>query len=576
MENDMTAVARAKEPEEKKESLPALGRYQTIVKLGSGGMADVYLAASRGPSGFRKLLVLKMLHKHLAQDREFVDMFMHEARLAARLNHPNVVQTYDVSQENDRFVLSMEFLEGTSLGGLRVRAAKAREPLSMDLQVRVMLDALMGLHYAHELCDFDGSLLNLVHRDVSPNNIYVTYAGQVKVLDFGIAKSGYTTSTTQTGVLKGTLRYLSPEAVLGNPLDRRSDIFSAGVILWEAISGVRMWKGLSDVTILQKIAAGEIPPVQIDETQMSPSAELVRICTKALMGDREERYATALEFHDELDNYLAERSRVGNRQLADLVTTLFQEERRQLQVLVDTQLAHLDALAADPNAKVDSLAVVAFEGFRREDERASATHSAVNSRRRVASRLWLVLSLGAVLVATLGVAASRFGAQRKAEPPRKEGTEAMDRATAELRQAAVQAVQAEASQRSAAVTDFVTVRVKASPAQAEVFFEGEKLEGNPATAQRPRSHVTGTVRVTAEGYLPKTEDVWLDQDHSIVVSLDRKPEEFRGRNRRGAEPSRRGNEATGSLPPPASAPARASDDQPANSKQIDKANPWAN
>jgi serine/threonine-protein kinase len=211
-------------------------RFRVIAELGEGGMARVHLALARGPSGVNKLVVLKTLRSHLANDPACLEMFIHEGRLAARLNHPNVVQTYEVNEDGGRQVMVMEYLEGQPLSHVYARGRKSGQ-LPLEMYVRVLCDALAGLHYAHELADFDGKPLNLVHRDVSPQNIFVTFDGQVKILDFGIAKAAVNApNQTETGVLKGKVRYMAPEQIAGEALDRRADIFAVGAILWEVLA----------------------------------------------------------------------------------------------------------------------------------------------------------------------------------------------------------------------------------------------------------------------------------------------------------------------------------------------------
>src|SRR5215472_7080887 len=190
---------------------PRLGRYELIAILGHGGMADVYLAVSRGPAGFNKLIVIKRLRPDLAADPSFRDMFLDEARLAARLNHPNVVSTFEVGEEGSSIYLAMEYLEGQPLNLVVREASKKHVSLPEELYARILADALMGLHYAHKLADYDGSPLRVVHRDVSPHNIFVTYDGQVKMLDFGIAKAESKATQTEVGVLKGKVAYMAPE-----------------------------------------------------------------------------------------------------------------------------------------------------------------------------------------------------------------------------------------------------------------------------------------------------------------------------------------------------------------------------
>jgi len=216
-------------------SANVLGKYRLIAELGHGGMAEVFLAVAQGPAGFNKLTVIKQIRPQLADDPEFLSMFLDEARLAARLNHPQIVQTNEVGHEANRYFIAMEYLEGQPLNRVVNRVGRERFPLAMH--IGLLADTLAGLHYAHDLTDYDGTPLEVVHRDVTPHNIFITYEGQVKVVDFGIAKAMNSSSETKTGVLKGKVAYMAPEQARGEKVDRRADVFSVGVMLWEAAVG---------------------------------------------------------------------------------------------------------------------------------------------------------------------------------------------------------------------------------------------------------------------------------------------------------------------------------------------------
>ncbi len=313
------------------------GKYRLIAELGHGGMAEVFLAIASGPAGFNKLVVLKQIRDQLADDPEFLAMFLDEARLAARLNHPNVVQTNEVGEDGRRYFIAMEYLEGQPLNRIVQRLAKDGR-LSLWMHVRILIDALAGLHYAHELADFDGTPLQVVHRDATPHNIFVTYAGQVKVVDFGIAKALGSSAETRAGVLKGKISYMAPEQALGEKVDRRADVFAVGIMLWEALAGRRPFKGHNDVVILQKLVAGEIPS---PGTVRDDIPELLEaICMKALARDREERYATAEDMAHALEaalEKLGERPQL--RAVGDLVTRTFADERVRIRAVIEAQMA---------------------------------------------------------------------------------------------------------------------------------------------------------------------------------------------------------------------------------------------
>ncbi|HEY5372930.1 MAG TPA: serine/threonine-protein kinase, partial [Polyangiaceae bacterium] len=219
------------------QAVTSLEKYRVLSELGRGGMANVSLAVTRGPGAVSKLVVLKALLPDLATEPDALTAFLEEARLAAQLNHGNVVQTYEVGTQGDQHVIVMEYLEGQTLGDVIRRGTVTGNPLSLAFQLRIIISVLEGLQYAHELCAYDGLPLMLVHRDVSPQNVFVTYDGQVKVLDFGIAKAKSSTINTATGMIKGKISYMSPEQMFSEGVDHRADVYSVGCMLWAAAAG---------------------------------------------------------------------------------------------------------------------------------------------------------------------------------------------------------------------------------------------------------------------------------------------------------------------------------------------------
>ena len=274
-------------------------------------MGVVYLAMAQGPGGFAKLKVIKRLRPDLGGEPAAVQMFLEEGRLSARLNHPNVVQTNEVGFDGKHYFLEMEYLEGQALSALTRRAA-ASGGLPIPTAVYVLAQTLAGLHYAHELRDHDGNALRVVHRDVSPHNVFVTYDGQVKVLDFGIAKAAGSSTETKTGFVKGKVTYMAPEQVARKALDRRVDVFGVGVMLWEAIARGRMWGDLDDFEIFLKLRSETIPSPRSVRPDVPDRLEA--ICMRALARDPNERYATAAEMQHALEEWLdAAGARVGGR-----------------------------------------------------------------------------------------------------------------------------------------------------------------------------------------------------------------------------------------------------------------------
>jgi serine/threonine-protein kinase len=309
----------------------SFGKYRYVVDLGSGGMGDVFLAVAQGPQGFNKLQVIKRLRPELAQDPEFLSMFLNEARIAARLNHPNVVQTNEVSEQDDEYFIAMEYLEGQSLYAI---GRRGRIPLAIHLHV--LAEACEGLQYAHDLADYDGTPLHLVHRDCSPQNIFVTYEGEVKVLDFGIAKAADSATTTRTGVLKGKVPYMAPEQLDGKDVDRRADVFAVGCMLWEAAAGSRLWKGLNDMQIAHRLHQGQIPRPSDFDPNVDP--KLQAIVMKALALDPERRYASAAELQGVLETYVNGLGGVRRRDVGKYVSRLFVDTRKSLRGKIEDEL----------------------------------------------------------------------------------------------------------------------------------------------------------------------------------------------------------------------------------------------
>jgi eukaryotic-like serine/threonine-protein kinase len=211
--------------------LETLGSYRLLAPLGQGGMAAVHLAVKRGPAGFNKLVVVKQILPKYATEPEMVSMFLDEARLAARLNHPNLVQTNEVGVAGGQHFLAMEYLDGQPLNRILQRLS-AHDGLPLAVHLQVIAEILGGLHHAHELADYDGSSLGVVHGDVNPQNVFVTYDGLVKVIDFGVATARTALTKARPGIIKGKPSYMSPEQLTAERLDRRADIFAVGVMLW--------------------------------------------------------------------------------------------------------------------------------------------------------------------------------------------------------------------------------------------------------------------------------------------------------------------------------------------------------
>jgi serine/threonine protein kinase len=299
-------------------------------------MASVCLALLSGKAGFQKLVALKRPGSDLAHEPEHLAMFLDEARLAARLNHPNVVHTYEVGQRNGQPFIAMEFVDGQPLS--RIRRLPA---LPLALHLSIIADVLLGLHHAHELRDFDGTSLQVVHRDVSPQNVLVSYDGAAKLVDFGIAKAQTQLSQTLAGYVKGKIAYMSPEQIIGESLDRRTDLFAVGVLLWEASARRRLWPGIPARERIRLLEAGDVPSLTELDPQLPPALDA--ICRRALAFLPARRYQSAAEIEAELQALLAPGSvlHATRRDVAAFMAEQFQPQRAETRRLIETKLGHL-------------------------------------------------------------------------------------------------------------------------------------------------------------------------------------------------------------------------------------------
>ena len=307
------------------------GRFQLLRRIAQGGMAEVYLAQQTGPAGFSKQLVIKKIHPHLAHNEEFVGMFLDEARVAALLSHPNIGQIYELGEEHGQYYIAMEYIDGCNLRQLNKRLRRKGILMPPELAARIAADVCNALEYAHRFRDADQKLLRLVHRDISPQNVMMSRDGAVKLIDFGIAKATTNQQLTQGNVLKGKFSYMSPEQASGKRLDRRSDIFSVGVVLYEMLLGEKPFrvpgqvgKSRSDNTELLRLVTrceyrlpghGEVPDT------------LVEFIKRTMTAHRGDRYQTAREARDALETALRDMPGDGSpRRLARFVSEIMNEE----------------------------------------------------------------------------------------------------------------------------------------------------------------------------------------------------------------------------------------------------------
>jgi serine/threonine protein kinase len=278
------------------------GRYQIIRRLAVGGMGEVFLARQSSVAGFDRLIILKSLLPDLADQKDFVDQFLDEARVAATLNHPNIVSIYEVGQWNGTYFIAMEYIRGDNLSRLQRAAERAKRAIPLDVAAFIIHDAAHALDHAHKATNIHGQAQNIVHRDVSPQNIMVRTDGVTKVVDFGIAKAANRSSRTATGLLKGKVQYMAPEQVSGMELDGRADQFALGVTLWEMIAARKLFTGGNEIEVLKAVIQAPIPPLSSVRADIPP--QLAHVVDKMLARDRDARYATLADAAADLKKFL--------------------------------------------------------------------------------------------------------------------------------------------------------------------------------------------------------------------------------------------------------------------------------
>jgi serine/threonine protein kinase len=321
------------------------GKYFLVRKLAEGGMAEIFLAKQVGVEGFERNVVIKRMLQHLSAVPDFVSMFLDEARLATRLEHPNIVQINDLGQADGCYYIAMEYLAGEDFSTIVRTAARRREYVPIIMTAKVIAEAARGLHFAHTFHDSKGKPLNIVHRDISPSNIFVTYTGQVKVLDFGIAKAESRVTNTTAGVVKGKYQYMSPEQAGSHPIDGRSDIFSLGVSLYEALTNTRPFARDTDLAVLNAVLKGDFKPLKLLRPDIHP--EMETIVQKAMSIHVADRYQTAEELALALEQFLQAMSSAGGSSgLANFMVQFFGNERVQSKTRIDS-LAELAARGVD-------------------------------------------------------------------------------------------------------------------------------------------------------------------------------------------------------------------------------------
>lgn len=535
-------------------------------------MATLYLARSSGVGRFERLFAVKVTHDHLSKDRVFVEMFLNEARIAAKIQHPNVIPVYEIDVEAGRYYMVMDYVSGETLALALKNTWNRDKPFPLAYAAQIVASACEGLHAAHELDGPDGALA-VVHRDVAPQNLMLGYDGIVRVMDFGIAKARDTISTTKPGVMKGTIAYMAPEQVRCQTIDRRVDIFALGTILWEATVGMRLFRHKNDVTTAARVVKMQVPPPSTLRSGYPP--ELERIVMKALQRDPEQRYQTTRAMGEELSEYLhAAKERVTSAVLADFMEEVFRERlphRREMETRAREDDPPADLVMPTSDVSGASLGVVNeheevdledLEGpisfsepldpkeFEREpapaaeatvttgglrspssqwslqtmvvrERSTSQVPAPIDVTRRVTVSLpeegvphpksgKTPLLVGAVCVAGVLAVAVVLATDSSSRPTAAEADTPPPVTGAPKRKT-------EAAPEPPPVVEEVTLRFEVTPSGAALVANGDPVEG---TLVLPKSDEQVVVRASAPGHRTATVIVGAEADQTVQVTLD--------------------------------------------------------
>lgn len=516
-------------------------KYHVLMELGRGGAGIVSAAIARGIGGFSKLVVLKTTKPEL-DSPDAVKLLLNEARLSARMNHPNIVQVYEVYQEAGVPVIVMEYLDGQSLAKLLSRAL--RDPAySVEIGLTIVCKVLEALEYAHTLTDFGGRPLGIVHRDVTPQNVMITYDGQIKLLDFGIAKLNLQSAGADTGSVKGKLSYMSPEQLAGLRLDASADVFAVGVMLWEVVARRRMWANHGDADIMRRLLTDDVPSLR--EAVPDLDTELERICNQALSPRTHGRYESAKALLLDLQRYLAERGgAVSASTIVELMDRSCADLRASVQLRLEQELAKFSrsmdedwsrtsvdeivgSLASKEHPRASDaardttpatpLGRKGDTGSARGVEILEATQTQVLGSPRFGA--WWLVAAALLSVSGWSVAGRQRWLQREPE------LDVSSAATEVVAPAAPEGASAEAKNGAPAQPApemEVSVTVSAEPARARIFIDDQLVE-NPYRASRSRDAKVHELRVEAEGHLPIVRSLRFDADVELGLALQAAP-----------------------------------------------------
>lgn len=462
------------------------GKYVLIDKIATGGMAEIFKAKSFSHGGFESLLVIKRILPHIGDNAEFIEMFQDEAKVSVALQHPNIVRIFDFgriqSGNTSHWFIVMECVDGKDVRNLLRKLARRKEFLPPELAAYIALESCKGLHYAHTKTDLKGNQFGIVHRDISPSNILISYEGEVKVADFGIAKAESNAYQTRDGVLKGKFEYMSPEQAQGTEFDARSDQFSLGILLWETLTGRRLFKTESETATLNKVREARVDAPDTLRADLPP--RLVQICMKALSKDPADRYDTTHAMEEDLREFL----------LPETPDTLKRKFQSHLQSLFAEEIAEERARMESTEAAVAALKdrLVAEWEAAHDGTMSRVTQTTVQSAVQWVAGI-AVLMFGAFAIAVAAV----LGYTILRPPPEAAGIEGV----------------------SSQASDRTTLNIVVVPA-AKIWVNGELKDTSKGLTLEDVAPGTYVVKLEAEGYEPIEETVTVESGRLVNLTKE--------------------------------------------------------
>lgn len=521
-----------------------VGRYDIIYPLSQGGMASVYVGRLPGLAGFERLVAIKVIHPYLSQELEFVDMFLDEARLAARIHHPNVGEIFEVDEDDGLFYMVMELVQGHSLQSFMKRARALGLAVSQPIAAFIASKICHGLQAAHDLRGPDGEPIRLVHRDVSPRNILLSYEGFVKLIDFGVAWAKDRVSHTESGLLKGKVGYMAPEQIRGQNLDARSDVFSLGVVMYLMVTGSHPFPGATDAERMHKILNSKFTSPRKANPGLYPAME--RILLKAMSGNPHDRFESAAHMAQELKKFIRQTSEdLGAQELSVLMHSLFSSEKEEHDGKIRS--FHKDAedrgvRAASMPARVSWQSEPSVSGTRRPslieetarehpgaranelDQDPDANHTdevlalIARKRRPLLVFAGLVCAIAVSMVLWLVV----HPKEDRSVPAAKHAAGVLEKAAGALLDGDDKA--AISTPEPGALSPrprFVSIGLSLAPNSAQVSLDGEPVDVREGRLLLPLSDEIRTLVISAPGHATQEKEIVADQDRQMEIRLER-------------------------------------------------------